>query len=59
LNPSPNENVISVHPETINFWMELSAVSTQQSAKTLFLMPFAESRKLIADSANQKTLVFG
>ena len=26
--------ISSVHPETINFWMELSAVSTQQSAIT-------------------------
>jgi hypothetical protein len=29
--------------------MELSAVSDQQSAKNLFLMPFAESRRLMAD----------
>jgi hypothetical protein len=40
-----------VHPETTNFRMELSAVSDQQSANTLFLMSFAESRKLMADSA--------
>jgi hypothetical protein len=33
----------SVHPETTNFWMELSAVSDRQSANTLFLVPFAES----------------
>jgi len=39
--------------------MELSAVSDQQSANTLFLMPFAESRNLMADSANPKTLVSG
>jgi hypothetical protein len=51
--------LFSVHPETTNFWMELSAVSDQQSANTLFLMPFAESRKLMADSANPKTLVSG
>ena len=31
--------------------MELSAVSNQRSANTLFLMSFAESRKLMADSA--------
>jgi hypothetical protein len=57
----------SVHPETNNFRMELSAVSDQQSAKTLFLMSFAESRKLarrpygglMADSANPKTSVSG
>jgi hypothetical protein len=49
----------SFHPETTNFWMELSAVSDQQSAKTLFLMFFAESRKLMADSANPKTSVSG
>ena len=49
----------SVHPETTNFWMELSAVSDQQSANTLFLMAFAESRKLMADSANPKTLISG
>jgi hypothetical protein len=36
--------IVSVHPETTNFRMELSAVSNQQSANTLFLMPFAESR---------------
>ena len=35
------------------------AVSEQQSANTLFLMSFAESRKLMADSAHPKTLVFG
>jgi hypothetical protein len=51
--------LISVHPETTNFWMELSAVSEQQSANTLFLMSFAESRKLMADSAHPKTLVSG
>jgi hypothetical protein len=39
--------------------MELSAVSDQHSANTLFLMSFAESRKLMADSAHPKTLVFG
>jgi hypothetical protein len=39
--------------------MELSAVSEQQSANTLFLMSFAESRKLMADSAHPKTLVSG
>jgi hypothetical protein len=39
--------------------MELTAVSDQQSANTLFLMSFAESRKLKADSANPKTLVYG
>jgi len=39
--------------------MELSAVSDQQSANTLFLMSFAESRKLMADSAHPKTLVSG
>jgi len=39
--------------------MELSAVSEQQSANTLFLMFFAESRKLMADSAHPKTLVSG
>ncbi len=49
----------SVHPETTNFWMELSAVSEQQSANTLFLMSFAESQKLMADSAHPKTLVSG
>jgi hypothetical protein len=31
--------------------MKLSAVSDQQSANALFLMSFAESRKLMADSA--------
>jgi hypothetical protein len=51
--------IISAHPETNTFWMELSAVSEQQSANTLFLMPFAESRELMADSAHQKTLVYG
>jgi len=49
----------SVHPETTNFWMELSAVSNQRSANTLFLMSFADSRKLRADSASPKTLVSG
>jgi len=44
--------MISVHSETTHFWMELSAVSDQQSAKALFLMYFAESRKLMADSTN-------
>jgi hypothetical protein len=39
--------------------MELSAVSSQQSAKSSFLLSFAESRKLMADSANPKTLVYG
>jgi len=39
--------------------MELSAVSRQQSTNTLFLMSFAESRKLVADSAHPKTLAFG
>jgi len=39
--------------------MELSAVSEQQSANTLFLMSFAESRKLMADSAHPKTIVSG
>ncbi len=39
--------------------MELSAVSEQQSANTLFLMSFAESRKLMAYSAHPKTLVSG
>jgi len=39
--------------------MELSAVSAQQSAKILFLMPFAESRKLMVDSANPKASVYG
>jgi hypothetical protein len=39
--------------------MELSAVSDQQSANILFLMSFAESRKLMADSANPKTTVYG
>jgi hypothetical protein len=39
--------------------MELSAVSDQQSAKTLVLRPFAESRKLNADSANPETSVYG
>jgi hypothetical protein len=34
--------------------MELSAISDQQSAKTLFLKSFAESRKLIADSNHPK-----
>jgi hypothetical protein len=33
----------SVHPEMRYFWMELSAVSSQQSANILFLMSFAES----------------
>jgi hypothetical protein len=51
--------LVSVHPETTNSWIELSAVSDQQSANTLFLMSFAESRKLMADSANPKTLVSG
>jgi len=37
--------------------MELSAVSDQRSAKALFLMSFTESRKLMVDSANPKTLV--
>jgi hypothetical protein len=39
--------------------MELSAVSDQQSANTLFLISFAESRKPMADSASPKTLVSG
>jgi hypothetical protein len=39
--------------------MELSAVSYQPSAKSLFLKPFAESRTLSADSYRTKTLVFG
>jgi hypothetical protein len=39
--------------------MELSAFSDEQSANNLFLMSFAESRKLMADSANPKTLVCG
>jgi hypothetical protein len=39
--------------------MELLAVSDQHSANTLFLMSFAESRKLMADSANPKTPVSG
>jgi hypothetical protein len=39
--------------------MELSAASDQQSANTLFLKSFAESRNLMADSAKPKTLVFG
>jgi hypothetical protein len=39
--------------------MELSAVSDQQSANTLFLMSIAQSRKLMADSANPKTPVSG
>jgi len=39
--------------------MELSSVSDQRSANTLFLMPFAESRKLMADSPNPKTSVYG
>ncbi len=54
-----SDPLVSVHPETTNFWMELSAVSEQQSANTLFLMSFAESRKLMADSAHPKTLVSG
>jgi len=37
--------------------MELSAVSDQQSANALFLMSFAESPKLMADSSNPKTLI--
>jgi hypothetical protein len=49
---SKTKLLASVHPETTNFWMELSAVSEQQSANTLFLMSFAESRKLMADSAH-------
>jgi hypothetical protein len=51
--------LISVHPEIVNSWTELSAISNQQSAKTLFLISFAESRKLNADSANPKTSVYG
>jgi hypothetical protein len=47
--------------------MELSAVSDQQSANTLFLISFAESRKLarrpygglMAYSASPKTSVYG
>jgi len=39
--------------------MEISAVSGQQSAKNLFLMSFAESRKLMADGASPKTQVSG
>jgi len=35
-----------------HFWMELSAVSRQQSANTLSFMSFAESRTLKADGAN-------
>jgi hypothetical protein len=58
---------MSVYPETTNFWMELSAVSNQQSAKPLFIRSFAESRNLarrhygglIAYSTTPKTLVFG
>jgi hypothetical protein len=42
----------SAHPEMEYFWMELSAVSRQQSGKTLFLVFFAESRKLKADRAS-------
>jgi len=38
--------------------MQLLTVSDQQSPK-IFLMPFAESRELMADSASLKTLVFG
>jgi len=41
----------NVHPEIADFWMELSAVSDQQSANILFLVSFPESRKLMADSA--------
>jgi len=46
----PILDLYSVHPETTNFWMELSAVSDQQSANTLFLMSFAESLKLMAST---------
>jgi hypothetical protein len=35
------------------------AFSRQLSANSLSLMSFAESRKLMADSANPKTLVSG
>jgi len=31
-----------------DFWMELSAVSIQHSAKGLFFLVFADSRQLIA-----------
>jgi hypothetical protein len=38
-----------VHPEMKDFWMELSAVSIQHSAKDLFFLVFADSRQLMAD----------
>jgi hypothetical protein len=37
--------------------MQLSAVSDQQSYKILFLMPFAGSQKLMAESSSQKKLI--
>jgi len=49
------ELLSSAHSETTNFWMELSAVSEQQSANTMSLVSFAESRKLMADSVHPKT----
>jgi hypothetical protein len=45
----------SVHPEMKYSWMEPSLPprrDSQQSAKTLFLMFFAESRKLKANRAS-------
>ena len=45
---------MSVHPETIDFRMELSAISQH-----LVFNVLAESRKLMADSSNPKTSVFG
>jgi hypothetical protein len=39
--------------------MELSAVSDQRSAKSLFLMPLADSRMLKADSVHPKMSVSG
>jgi len=53
------KGIICVHPETTDFRMELSAVRNQQSANTLFFCVLAESRKLMADSTNLKTPVFG
>jgi hypothetical protein len=49
----------SAHPGIRDFWMELSAVSIQHSAKDLFFRVLADSRQLMADRAHRKTAVFG
>jgi hypothetical protein len=42
-----------------DFWMQLSAVSIQHSAKHLFFLVLADTRQLIADRAHRKAAVFG